>query len=501
MTLQQNTEHEFGRTGWWAMTLITTNEQHLTRDAVWRRWGNGVTNRDGREIITRHGKTPREMREQQFLNFIGQNITDVRMRIAEVFPNTRAEEPFAPWETITDAFGDADLKYMVLWESEHYLYYTRVAENPAALNKILRERYAYILKRDFGFPFVRIAAMLGLRGESTARAYANRFVRRTGAPRLTADGGERRRIAGQTAANRRWNGATVATPVIPTKPKLGRTFGVEIEYGTANMLRVQEEMQRALGVQHIHVFQYHGDTCLSCRQPVTRAFTEWKIEHDSSVTRGMYPRAIGGEIVSPILRGTDGFDQITKVLKAVRTAGGTINKKCGLHVHVDMRNLTPLGRAKVVTSWQAWQNEIAKIVAKSRHNNHYCRMLNKNETDYWVRQIKAGNEAVGERYRTLNMTPFRRIGTYEFRLHQGTLNAAKVIGWVKFLIAFAEMAAADGDAEMPVTDGIARINETIEDLLNMLVKRHGDTNAAFGLREPDANFIKRRVAQTTNTTR
>jgi len=499
MTLQMNHEHEFGMTAWWTVLRIMDEARYNDRDAIWRRWGTGTIQPDVRLIITRDGRTPRELRMHHFNTLINDGVTAIREQIAQVFPHITPDFPFAPWDAIMEDFAEVDFRTMVLWETEAYLYYTR--NTTPRLMMALRERYAYILKKDFNLPFIRIAAMLGLRGESTARAHANRFVRRTGAPPITADGGERRRIAGQAAAAQRW-GATRRTtePVVPQIPKLGRTFGVEIEYGAANMKEVQLAIAAALGVPHIHVFGYHGTTCQDCGVTVARSYTEWKIEHDSSVTRGTFPRATGGEVVSPILRGTDGFDQIAKVVKAIRDCNGTINKRCGLHVHVDMRNFTATGRAKVVASWRNWQTEITKIVARSRHNNTYCRQISKYEADLWVDQILRGNEQVGDRYRTLNTTPFPRIGTYEFRLHQGTLNAKKIVAWVKFLVAFAEMAAADGDAGTPVGDGIARTTETITDLLDMLVKRHDDTNQEFGLRAPDANFIKRRVAQPTNTT-
>jgi hypothetical protein len=499
MTINQlNGHHEFHREGWWALRMMTaTPEQAALRNEVWTRWANEVA-ADG--TLTRWGVTPTQLQHLTLTKFLDAAMQPIQERIAAVFPNITADDPFRPWDAIINTFPREDLRVMVLWEQERWLYNTTGEMVPRQM-QALRERYAYILRRHYGLPFVRIAALLGLRGESTARAYAQRFVTRTGAPVFTTGGGERRSNAGRTAAQRRWGGTRRTTqPVVVTKPKLGRTFGVEIEYSGAPMREVQAAIATALGVAHIHVFGYHGDTCRDCGMQVARSYTEWKIEHDSSVTRGTYPLAYGGEVVSPILRGTDGFDQITKVVKAIRDANGTITKKCGLHVHVDMKNLTATGRAKVLKSWQRWQPEITKIVARSRHNNHFCRQITAGEADYWVRHIQQGREQVGERYRTLNTTPFPRIGTYEFRLHQGTLNAKKIVAWVKFLIAFAEMAAADGDAETPVTLGIDRTNETIADLLDMLIKRHDDTNQEFGLRTPDANFIKRRVAQTTNTT-
>ena len=53
------------------------------------------------------------------------------------------------------------------------------------------------------------------------------------------------------------------------------------------------------------------------------------------------------------------------------------------------------------------------------------------------------------RTRSMNITNFRKTGTYEVRLHQGSLNAKKINTWIKFLLAFVEFASQDQDLENP----------------------------------------------------
>jgi hypothetical protein len=89
-----------------------------------------------------------------------------------------------------------------------------------------------------------------------------------------------------------------------------RTYGVEIEYVNMDRRTVADQVAQALGVAHIHVLPYHGTVCEVCQARVS-GYTEWKVERDGSVYSG-------GEVISPILQGEDGFVQIKKVMKAIK---------------------------------------------------------------------------------------------------------------------------------------------------------------------------------------
>jgi hypothetical protein len=56
---------------------------------------------------------------------------------------------------------------------------------------------------------------------------------------------------------------------------------------------------------------------------------------------------------------------------------------------------------------------------------------------------------VTQKYRSLNVLPFTKIGTFEFRIHQGTLNATKVRQWVTLLLAFVEGFATETVEQHP----------------------------------------------------
>lgn len=114
-----------------------------------------------------------------------------------------------------------------------------------------------------------------------------------------------------------------------------------------------------------------------------------------------------------------GFEPLERLCKALLDAGCYVNKKCGLHVHLDARHMTPIKVRKVGNSIGHALPVLKWLVPESRHNNRYC------ELDV--------SDLRGERYYAVNLTAFRKYKTIEIRLHSGTINAPKIIQWVKLL--------------------------------------------------------------------
>jgi carbonic anhydrase/acetyltransferase-like protein (isoleucine patch superfamily) len=178
--------------------------------------------------------------------------------------------------------------------------------------------------------------------------------------------------------------------------------------------------------------------------------SHWKIVPDGSVSRG-------GELVSPILRGEDGFNQIRKACQALRASGATVSLETGLHVHHDVAGLRVSAFKRMVHNWRDSQDAIDTLVAPSRrgHQNYTSPLTP------WDIELVDGLESMtgarsvlgdhNERFRAFNVQAYGRHGTVEVRQHQGTLNADKIIAWVKFGQAFI-LAAVDG-TDIEATDG------------------------------------------------
>jgi carbonic anhydrase/acetyltransferase-like protein (isoleucine patch superfamily) len=178
--------------------------------------------------------------------------------------------------------------------------------------------------------------------------------------------------------------------------------------------------------------------------------SHWKIVPDGSVSNG-------GELVSPILRGENGFAQIRTACRALRASGATVSLETGLHVHHDVAGLRVSAFKRMVHNWCDSQAAIDTLVAPSRrgHQNYTSPLTP------WDLELVDSLDSMtnarsrlgdhNERFRAFNVQAYGRHGTVEVRQHQGTLNADKIIAWVKFGQAFI-LAAVDG-TDIEATDG------------------------------------------------
>lgn len=108
---------------------------------------------------------------------------------------------------------------------------------------------------------------------------------------------------------------------------------------------------------------------------------------------------------------------------------GKVNKKTGLHIHIDARHLTvENGRLTAAQTYDrlfALSFALKKLVPKSRRTNSYCKWQNSREN--------------GERYTAINFCSFAEHGTLEFRCQAGSTNLLKIETWAllcAFLVDF-----------------------------------------------------------------
>lgn len=367
-----------------------------------------------------------------------------------------------------------------------------------------QDQRAYEL-RHLGVGWAAIAEQLGMSGESVARAAANRHRARLG---IVTEINTRRSAAGRFAAERRHGRPTTPLPEVEGRativaqtmlPLAERTFGAEIEFTGKYKHQAARDIARALydahyavaeyqGEPHIHSMPYHGDRCEVCNQVVQDKYSQWRVERDGSVTSYRHfvdptgnngAQEFGGEVVSRVLK-TEDFAELAVVLKALRETtewhhvgnfAAKVNASCGLHIHVGVKDLTPVQRGKIVRHWYNATNIVSTFVAQSRNHNHYCAQMSQREVDQVVALLELNvleartYERTTNKYRSLNVLPFPKIGTFEFRLHQGTLNTKKIQHWVTLLLAFVTGFATE-DA-LPV----GQIAERTDRFLDVLVAK------------------------------
>lgn len=159
----------------------------------------------------------------------------------------------------------------------------------------------------------------------------------------------------------------------------------------------------------------------------------WKAKSDGSIrpARGHQ----GCEFVSPILAGADGIASVLATIKKLNEIGARVNASTGVHIHVGWN-----GDAKALKRLTTLVANFEKAIyastgTKSRETGSYCRRI----SNYG----SADNPGLmGTRYHVLNLTNLRPGGknTVEFRAFAGTLNATKIIGYIRMCLGLVERA-------------------------------------------------------------
>lgn len=201
------------------------------------------------------------------------------------------------------------------------------------------------------------------------------------------------------------------------------TFGVELE------LIMPRGMSHAQLASHIAV---GGVPCVS--EVYNHSVrNHWKVVTDGSL--GDYYR--GAEVVSPVLQGQEGFEATRKVCQTLTRLGCKVNRKCGLHVHVGVRNEQIDFFKRLARLYQVAETAIDQVLAPSRrgYSNVYCQPVRVNSAlDHATTVSQVASTVSSSRYCKLNLHSFARHGTVEFRQHQGTVEGDKVIHWVQFCL-------------------------------------------------------------------
>lgn len=243
-----------------------------------------------------------------------------------------------------------------------------------------------------------------------------------------------REVFARSAARRAERAPIEVVAVAAARPRRRRArgerrFGVEIEfigdrYALGNAMRAEGLSCSDEGYNH-------------------HTRTHWKIVSDATVDGG-------AELVSPPLYGEDGKRQIEAAGRALASVGCSANRTCGLHVHHEVTDLSLASFGRLFRLWYQTQVGIDELVSPSRRNGQFSHHLT--ETDVQrceslssMSRDLASVQLRGDRYRSLNVQSYSSYGTVEVRLHQGTVDAAKILAWVEFGQAMVAYASTDKD--------------------------------------------------------
>lgn len=203
-----------------------------------------------------------------------------------------------------------------------------------------------------------------------------------------------------------------------------KTFGIELEF-IGNASEVLRQCRIA------------GLTVRDERNAYNHSTVSyWKIVPDGSLSHG-------AELVSPILRGNDGFRQLKAAFIALNAAGATFTRETGMHVHHGgkLSGVTRQNAADIAIAYNEAQSLIDAIMPYHRTTyNTYCQPRDA----YTINQyLASGTFHFFPRYSHVNLSAYDYVthnnagrgeerSTLEFRQHNGTQHYQAAANWVRF---------------------------------------------------------------------
>jgi hypothetical protein len=256
------------------------------------------------------------------------------------------------------------------------------------------------------------------------------------------------------------------------------TFGVELEVIFRGSQQALADAINAAGVACEAQYYNHN----VCRV--------WKVVSDASV-------AGGWEVVSPVLT-ADRFDEVAKVCEALKAVGATVDVTCGMHVHVGVQGfLTETQIRNLVKMFVIYEGAMDTMVPASRRNSRWAQgFTTKSLTSVndAIRRINAAGSlrevysaiCRNGRYHKLNLDSYWRQGTVEFRQHSGTIEAEKVLTWIKLCLGFVARSATSTEVKANIQSDDPATCRTL--LLRGVFGKSGTTPDAAAMR-----FLQKRA--------
>lgn len=225
---------------------------------------------------------------------------------------------------------------------------------------------------------------------------------------------------------------------------------------------------RSVGVEW--EYNSHSDP-----EPLSRWLDRWRGGYHSD-------GSCGWELVTTPLQGDHIANCIRDLGRAFDAAGASADKRCGIHVHVDARDLQWSDMLRLLRVYSLLEPILYLLAGQHRATNRYCAAIGGMYADAlmahdpkdrvlavayrdeygsqggreYVKTFKPGKKARG-RYKGLNICPWlagrRDRGdtasdtTVEFRLHCNTLDAERVTGWAQLCARLVDWSAKASDNE------------------------------------------------------
>lgn len=229
-----------------------------------------------------------------------------------------------------------------------------------------------------------------------------------------------------------------------------RRFGVEIELNTSDGIIRKLDRNKGetpLGSDNVALLIRRV-----VKQPVE--IQSWGYNYNNNHWIIKSDRSCGMEVCTPVLKGYNGLLQLIKVIEAFRNADLPADKRCSLHVHVDVSDLNSKQLASVIAWYIKCEHVFMDSVPPNRKLNRYCQMLSMTDdfhTEFNMNPYEIFRVVSKMKYYSLNAYHFFKGGgfdsyntrkrTIEFRIGENEmcLDGFAAKNWIRLLLHFIEM--------------------------------------------------------------
>jgi hypothetical protein len=220
-----------------------------------------------------------------------------------------------------------------------------------------------------------------------------------------------------------------------------RRFGVELEILSFDKQNKASGNQMPKGTDYVTLLvRQNAEESVEARtyEHTSENNNCWVVKPDSSC---------GLEVCAPPLRGWRGIRKVCRVVDAfARDPKIEVDKRCSVHVHVGVGDLSVKQRAAVISYWVKCEPVFMDLVPNTRKRNRYCQLMGmtslfEHDTVYPPEVLI---EKVGEfKYFSLNTNQMVRNNrqTLEFRIIEGDgcKDPYLIKNWIRLLLHFVEM--------------------------------------------------------------
>ena len=170
--------------------------------------------------------------------------------------------------------------------------------------------------------------------------------------------------------------------------------------------------------------------------------SSWKRSSDGSISSD---NGRGYEYISTPMNGDHLFHRIDMITDYLRRNGFWVNRSCGLHIHIDARDLFYKELKGIMLVMKSFEKTVLSMMPDSRHTTNWCKPMKidksaimkiHNDSDFieswydFCNEPPSSDKYNDSRYHGLNLHARVYLGTIEFRYHSGTNNPTKIKNWI-----------------------------------------------------------------------